>query len=163
MRYFMDAEFDEDGKTIELISIGIISEDDRQLYLVSKDFDRDKCDRWVKDYVVSRLPGELDPAYKHKDEIATEIIKYFAGDPDPEMWAYFGQYDWVAFCQIFGKMINLPKGLPKYCYDLKQLRRQKGYPPVPKQTTTEHIAINDAAYNRDIYNFLRPLPYVANF
>ncbi len=31
MRYFLDTEFYEDGKTIDLISIGIVAEDGREL------------------------------------------------------------------------------------------------------------------------------------
>jgi hypothetical protein len=37
----------------------------------------------------------------------------------------FGSYDWVAFCWLFGKMINLPKHLPRYCRDLKQILDDK--------------------------------------
>ena len=33
MRYFLDTEFIEDGKTIDLLSIGIVAEDGRELYL----------------------------------------------------------------------------------------------------------------------------------
>jgi hypothetical protein len=39
--------------------------------------------------------------------------------------AYYADYDWVVFCWLFGKMINLPKWLPKYCIDLKQLLDEK--------------------------------------
>lgn len=32
MKFFLDTEFLEDGRTIELISIGIVAEDDREYY-----------------------------------------------------------------------------------------------------------------------------------
>lgn len=32
MKYFLDTEFHEDGKTIDLISIGIVAEDGREYY-----------------------------------------------------------------------------------------------------------------------------------
>ena len=35
MRYFYDCEFIEDGTTIDLVSIGIVAQDGRELYLVS--------------------------------------------------------------------------------------------------------------------------------
>lgn len=35
MRYFFDTEFYEDGKTIDLVSIGIVAEDGRELYAVN--------------------------------------------------------------------------------------------------------------------------------
>ena len=56
MDYWMDTEFDEDGKTIELISIGIVSADGRELYLVSSEFDPDRCNDWVKKNVLPHLP-----------------------------------------------------------------------------------------------------------
>ncbi len=43
----------------------------------------------------------------------------------PEFYAYYSAYDWVAFCWIFGKMIDLPKGFPMYCRDLKQIFDEK--------------------------------------
>jgi hypothetical protein len=35
---------------------------------------------------------------------------------------YYSDYDWVVFCWLFGKMMDLPtsSGFPMYCYDLKQ-------------------------------------------
>ena len=38
----------------------------------------------------------------------------------PKFYAYFADYDWVVFCWLFGKMIDLPKRFPMYCIDLKQ-------------------------------------------
>ena len=38
-RYFYDCEFIEDGRTIELISIGVVAEDGREFYAVSTEFD----------------------------------------------------------------------------------------------------------------------------
>ncbi len=37
-----------------------------------------------------------------------------------DFYAYFGDFDWVVFCWLFGRMIDLPEGFPKYCIDLKQ-------------------------------------------
>jgi hypothetical protein len=40
---------------------------------------------------------------------------------EPEFYAYYADYDWVVFCSLFGRMIDLPKGFPMYCKDLKQM------------------------------------------
>jgi len=42
-------------------------------------------------------------------------------DPNIEFYAYYADYDWVVFCSMFGRMIDLPKGFPMYCKDLKQM------------------------------------------
>ena len=40
-RYFYDCEFIEDGRTIELVSIGVVAQDGREFYAVSTEFDPD--------------------------------------------------------------------------------------------------------------------------
>ncbi|MGH8862698.1 MAG: polyadenylate-specific 3'-exoribonuclease AS, partial [Jatrophihabitantaceae bacterium] len=39
MRFFYDCEFIEDGRTIELVSIGVVDESGREFYAVSTEFD----------------------------------------------------------------------------------------------------------------------------
>lgn len=56
MRYFLDTEFAEDGRTIDLISITIVAEDGREFYAVSTEFDAEKCNPWVKENVLPKLP-----------------------------------------------------------------------------------------------------------
>ncbi|WP_059174445.1 3'-5' exoribonuclease domain-containing protein [Rhodococcus rhodochrous] len=58
MRYFYDTEFLEDGRTIELISIGIVAEDGREYYAVNSDMpvDRITKDDWLLNNVWPHLP-----------------------------------------------------------------------------------------------------------
>ena len=37
----------------------------------------------------------------------------------PVIYSYFASYDWVAFAQLFGRMIDLPEGMPMYPLYLK--------------------------------------------
>lgn len=39
-------------------------------------------------------------------------------------YAYFADYDWVVFCWLFGRMIDLPSNFPQYCNDLKQIMEE---------------------------------------
>jgi len=107
------------------------------------------------------------------------------GKINPEFYAYYCSYDWVAFCWIFGKMIDLPKGFPMYCNDLKQTFDEKQYywakledgfrlkyamennlysseidlknlSNYPKQTN-EHNALADAKWNFELYKFLQSI------
>lgn len=74
--------------------------------------------------------------------------------PKPEIWTYYGSYDWIVFCQLFGTMMDLPKGVPMYTMDLKQWCKQLGDPELPAQGKGEHSAILDARWNRDVWHFL---------
>lgn len=96
-----------------------------------------------------------------------------------EFYAYYADYDWVVFCWLFGRMIDLPTVFPKYCRDLKQmldekqkevkyygykkdsgrigsfldLKKQKDYPVNP----LEHNALADAEWNKRLYEFIQKI------
>lgn len=153
MRYFFDTEFYEDGKTIDLISIGIVAEDGRDFYAVSQDAQLHLVSSWVRENVLPRLPSYGDKAWMPRETIAEELKAFVIAEPKPELWAYYADYDWVVLCQLFGTMMRIPKGWPMFCRDLKQLSVDVGSPkhPPPKD---EHNALADARWNRDLYAFL---------
>lgn len=55
MKYFLDCEFIDDGITIDLISIGIVCEDGRELYLQSLDIMVASIPIWVWSNVIPHL------------------------------------------------------------------------------------------------------------
>jgi 3' exoribonuclease, RNase T-like len=55
IKIYIDSEFVDDGKTIDLISIGLVSEDGREIYMQSVEFDPTKASQWVKDNVLAHL------------------------------------------------------------------------------------------------------------
>lgn len=151
MKIFFDTEFIEDGKTIDLISIGLVREDGAELYLESSECELSRADTWVREHVISKLDLR---APVDREQMVQSLIE-FAGEK-PEFWAYYAAYDWVALCQLFGKMIDLPLGWPMYCRDLKQLQADR-FPDVsfPQQDpATEHHALSDARWLRNSYLWL---------
>jgi hypothetical protein len=152
MRYFFDTEFDEDGRTIELISIGIVAEDGREFYRVSNEFDPLHCNPWVQDNVLPLLPPQEER--RSKLMIRQRLLEFVDADPKPEFWAYYADYDWVVMCQLFGRMIDLPKRWPMFCLDLKQLQHSLGNPNLPAQQSAEHHALADARWNQQVYDYL---------
>lgn len=154
MKIWFDSEFIEDGKTIELLSLGMVREDGAEYYAVNGEADHSRADAWVKENVlphINMLEG------KPKWQIRDEVLKFCLpeGDSKPEIWAYYGAYDWVVFCQLFGRMVDLPKGFPKFCRDVKQLCVDVGNPKLPKQKSIEHHALHDARWTKTAYNFCR--------
>lgn len=151
MRWFMDSEFAEDGKTIELISIALVSEDGaHSYYAVSQDFDYAKCNEWVRANVLPKLPDRM--LWTSRSRIADDLREMLlANGGKPEIWGYFSDYDWVVFCQLFGRMIDLPKGMPFWCRDLKQHMETFGVKKaeLPAQAEgSEHDALADAEWVR---------------
>lgn len=239
MDYYYDTEFIEGTQrksffrktkpTIDLISIGIISEDDRRYYAISKDFNLreawDRCDiknnkkvywirenvlypifsDWVQEYLTPlddwnftyRNFKKLLKRYGKSNNQIAEEIKEFVGFPyyypknsymrkagvstKPIFYNYYGAYDHVVLCWLFGKMVDLPNGFPMYSVDLKQeldmklnrtnlplrgltttpnknleskLKEVKGYKNYPKQGK-EHNALDDAFWNKKLYEFIK--------
>lgn len=156
--YCYDTEFLEDGHTIDLISIGIVCEDGREYYAINADADWDRIrdDDWLMENVVVHLPthstGQVkkcinmrDSRVKPKCVIANDVRDFLLASSHPELWAYYAAYDHVALAQLWGRMIDLPTGIPMWTNDLQQelvLRGRKA-PPSP---TDEHNALADARW-----------------
>ena len=235
MNYYLDTEFHEYSKnitkfprrkavhvdTIELISIGIFSEDGREYYSICKDFDIKAAwaNEWLRENVLRDIWGYLnnkmgtyhktyhwettsDFCLKHlkrliqwrgksKSQIAEEVVEFTKGkgcaeeknmnvntackSSPPVFFAYYADYDWVVFCWLFGRMIDLPKCFPMYCRDLKQMLDElvwsikehgetwedglqwiKKHRDYPKQEN-EHNALDDAKWNKDLHEFILKL------
>ena len=111
-----------------------------------------------------------------------EAFGYSNPKHDPEFYAYYADYDWLAFCWLFGTMNNLPNGFPMYCIDLKQMldeiitvRRNKTITKTPNikvadwndylkgikrdsnypKQTNEHNALADAKWNKELHTFIK--------
>jgi hypothetical protein len=86
-----------------------------------------------------------------------DLVKQFCNPEEhgkPEFWGYFADYDWVAFCQLFGSMVDLPKGYPMYCRDIKQWADQLGDIRIPKPEKEVHHALVDARWAQYAYHYL---------
>jgi hypothetical protein len=145
-----DTEFDEDGKTIELISIGLVSNEGHEYYAVSREFDPLHCNDWVRSNVLGKLPPAGDPLWKPRAQIRDDIVAIVrASSLPPKFWAYYADYDWIVLCQLFGRMVALPPDWPRYCRDLQQRLddldfRSSDLPDQP--AGTEHNALYDARW-----------------
>lgn len=169
MRYFLDTEFIEDGSTIDLISIGIVADDGREFYAQAVDAKLHKASEWVQQNVFPHLKDRIEgqpfsllynaPTTIYRCEIGPAVREFC--DPEkhgtPEFWGYYADYDWVALCQLFGTMMDLPKDWPMYCRDLRQWADQLGITGALDgyvDATGEHHALADAHFNASAYDFL---------
>ena len=98
-----DCEFLEDGRTIELISIGMVRDDGAEYYAVNRDASRRRLRRrirrhpWLMANVVPSLPLvnthsehliRVDTArteVKPPQVIANEVRDFILADPDPAL------------------------------------------------------------------------------
>lgn len=148
VRYFYDTEFIEDGRTIELVSIGIVAEDGREYYAVSTDFDSAKANAWVRENVLNQLPNPGSNVWRSNDTIRREVLDFLTAVPgNPELWAWVGAYDHVLLAQLWGDMTALPRVLPRYTRELRQYWEFAGKPTLPVLPNGVHDALVDARHN----------------
>lgn len=157
MRYFLDTEFYERSPSypITLISLGIVAEDDREFYVENDDTTEVDWNEWLLKNVAPHLNGPRLAYWS----IGPAVQKFIGSDPNPEFWAYYGAYDWVVFCQLFGTMMDMPKTYPHFCLDLKQELYRRGInKPFIKRSDFAHHALADARWNKKLYEqlFLKP-------
>jgi hypothetical protein len=147
-RIFYDTEFLDDGKTIELVSIGAVDEDGAEFYAVSTEFNPDDAIPWVRKNVLDKLPSPADPAWKSRGRIRDEFWRFLsARDEQLELWAWFAAYDHVALAQLWGDMRSLPRRIPRFTKDLRQRWDDLGNPPLPDANGGRHDALTDAKHN----------------
>lgn len=153
MNYFLDTEFLEDGTTIELISIGIVAADGREFYaevdLPQETWERVYAHEWLVDNVV---PG-LDGMVSSRQDIADDIQRFVTGKPS--FWGWCSAYDWVVLNQLYGSMVDHPTKWQFWCNDLAQYAEKLGVRrSLPAQEGTEHNALDDARWNKVVYDYL---------
>ena len=147
-RYFYDTEFIEDGTTIDLVSIGVACEDGREYYAISTAFDPARAGVWVRRNVLDKLPSPADPAWRSRTVIRDELAEFLAaGEGDPELWAWYAAYDHVVLAQLWGNMTALPRFIPRFTNELRQLWEAADYPEIPDSGPDQHHALADARLN----------------
>lgn len=65
-------------------------------------------------------------------------------------------YDFVAFCQLFGAMMDLPAGWPHYIKDIQYILDERGISDdqLPQQEEDVHNALADARHIKRLWEFL---------
>lgn len=182
MKVYIDTEFFENGPDVpvRLISIGMVGEDGREFYAECSDFDWSQVPdgHWIQNNVRPHLKyavGKSEFAMEHlipqkkvhlvgpRLIIRKHIVNFFEGAQDLEFYGYFADYDWVVFCQIFGRVLDLPKGFPFYCMDLKQSMKERGLSGDWKRLVCpdpigEHNALVDARWNAALHKCIMNEP-----
>ncbi len=157
MRYFYDTEFIEDGNTIDLVSVGVVAEDGREFYAISNEFNESAAGPWVRRNVLPLLPPRSDSTWMTRSQIRDNLFdfllpghtqgKRLKDHERPELWAWLGAYDHVAIAQLWGDMTKLPREMPRYTRELRQLWEFAGRPRLPETPDHAHDALVDARFN----------------
>ncbi|MFI7605078.1 polyadenylate-specific 3'-exoribonuclease AS [Micromonospora sp. NPDC049366] len=152
-RYFYDCEFIEDGLVIDLVSIGVVDEYGREFYAVSTEFDDSRAVPWVRRNVLDKLPSPADRAWRSRERIRDELYDFLVEpirdrpSEQLELWAWYAAYDHVVLAQLWGAMPALPREIPRFTKELRQLWDDRGRPSLPDADSARHDALVDARHN----------------
>lgn len=110
MKYYLDTEFN--GYLGELISLALVCEDGRELYLLNTER-VESAITWVRDNVIPILtvPG-ADPLPSTQEQISFEIERFLSRDNDPLIivdWPDDIKYLCEALITGPGEMVSVPR------------------------------------------------------
>ena len=153
-KFFYDTEYLDDGVTLSFISIGIVREDGATYYAVNADADWNRIHQhnWLMANVVPRLPPAA--GWKPKQLIADEVGAFLLGSGKPALWGWFAAYDHVVLSQLFGRMLDMPPGIPMFTNDLRSLIDLAGIRLLPEQTSGNHDALEDAKHLKVRFDYV---------
>lgn len=124
-RIFVDCEFIDTGRRLELASIGLEKDRPRGLgyYAEVEDIDSvalGQASPWFMEHVWQHLGGDGGRHLKERAQIAEEV-REFVGPKPPTFFAYVDHYDWVLLSQLFGPLVRRPAHWPWGSVNLHQL------------------------------------------
>jgi hypothetical protein len=112
----------------------------------------------VRRNVLDKLPSPSSSVWRSRAQIRDEVLAFLTAGPGRvELWAWYAAYDHVALCQLYGAMPDLPRALPRFTRDLRQLWDEVGSPPLPAEPSDQHDALADARHNLARWSVLAPL------
>ena len=144
MLIFIDTEFSDFINT-ELISIGLVSQDDQQFY-AELPVDRKECSDFVKEVVLPQL-GKIQGAQCTLDELNVRLrawLEQFQNGDEPVVICFDYEGDWTLFSYaLWDDVPSWIRGvnISQYLNDLKQelFFRESGL--------ARHHALHDAMAN----------------
>jgi len=160
MKIFMDSEFTGLHQNTTLISICLVSEDNRTFYAEFNDYDKNQVNKWLQNNVIANLKMKSDMIRNlhysiemrgNKQIIRKELLKWFNQFEEIEMWSDCLAYDWVLFNELvadfFNGYPNLPKNIYYIPFDLATLFKVKGIDPDINREEFAGITANAEKHN----------------
>lgn len=136
MRYALDTEFIDTPKDSTLLSLALVSETGEHRYF-EFEFNWMCLSPWLRQNVFPLLGPKSK--WSTKQQARASIRDWLREDPAPEIWAYYGAYDWYWFSRVFGGFMEFPKHFPMRFREFAEL--QDGVPDI---AGAPHHALNDA-------------------
>lgn len=185
MKIFYRVYMVERGRDIpmQLVSIGMVREDEETLYLINADsLGNAIWDKWLSINIWPYLPAraevgghseggaivEWDKNHQdyHRvmplDSIADHVLTFLRETVDKhgsvELWSHNGAFDHVVLTQLFGNRGERPSGMPSYTNDLAQILESWPVSLPLQGYSQENVALTEAAWIKYVYDTISKIP-----
>ena len=127
MKIFFDCEFTGLHAGTTLISIGLMSENNKMFYAEFNDYDKSQINPWIEEHVIKNLLFEESrfepnrqfiPVFTenycmlgNKEKVKKMLVKWLSQFDSVQMWSDCLSYDWVLFNDIFGTAFDIPENV----------------------------------------------------
>lgn len=188
MKIFFDTEFTGLRQYTTIISLGMVTEDNRQFYAEFTDYSVTQCDKWIEENVLenlhTRYPSDIQKSnyvpnlhVGSKSDISKALEIWLKQFTSVEFVSDVCHYDFVLLIDIFGSAWDLPKTVCPACYDINQdiarkynITQKEAFDKSRedilyqnyKDTAIEgdkHNALYDAKVIRELYQILNNVKY----
>lgn len=144
-KIYFDTEFTGLHQKTTLVSIGLISDCGKTFYAEFNDYDAFQIDVWLQENVISKLLfnehrsflGDVFCDCMENMEVkgSTSFVRQHLSDwlhqfvDVVEMYSDCLSYDWVLFCNIFGRAFDVPSNVYYVPFDLCTSLKERGIDP----------------------------------
>lgn len=186
MNIYFDLEFTGLHQKTTLVSLGMVSDDNRSLYAEATDYDRSQVEPWLAENVLPRLflvksdvpdlplmttpysggsPGSWTISGDRR-QIGLFVSEWLEKFDSVEFWGDCLAWDWVLFCELFrgeDTAERLPRNVFYIPFDIATLMKVKGIDPdISREefsgiALAKHNALDDARIIRACYERLAGL------
>lgn len=129
MKLFFDTEFTGLHKNTTLISIGIVSSDDREFYAEFTDYNKKDVDEWIDANVIENLYlKDMKPEERKEKgyvlgtrrEVMKALAEWISHFDTVELVSDVCHYDMMLFIDLFGSAFDIPRKVCPACHDINQ-------------------------------------------
>lgn len=139
-KVFFDTEFTGLHKNTTLISIGLVSDNNKVFYAELVDYDKSQLDDWLKENVIKNLKYSNECEFGSyfngnvylkcdKNKLKKELTEWFKQFKNIDIWSDCLSYDWVLFNDIFGDAFSIPKNIYYIPFDICTMLKLTGINP----------------------------------
>lgn len=148
--FYIDSEFVEENGEVDLLSFAIVTDEELDslgsLYFALDDWEEKDLPQWHVDNVLPHLKGVERISRENARSRLHNFFRYHTQDflKKPRVLGYYSAFDFVAFSSLWGRMIDLPKGVPNYFYDLRTFNALDGHRIHLKSFLDKDAKLHDA-------------------